>query len=508
MRSLVPLALVAALLAGCATDSHNVTEITHLSRFFDGAFGDDDLGPLVSQIHARFEDPAFAHAHWGALIQSLDTGRVWYARNESRLFMPASNNKILTASAALQTLGPDFQFETALCHTGRIEGSTIAGNLVVFGNGDPTLYERFFDDSRDVFREWAVALRDMGITRIAGDVIGDDNAWDDDIVDDEWILANLSNWPAAEYCPLQINENYVDFRIRPPETMSGEVVIEPNLPSGYYTVVNNLRVTEHGRSRVSISREVGSNVIVFDGSVVAGANSFERSPTITNPTLFYVTVLHEVLEEEGIAVGGDPVDCDDREGWDHEAWHFPRLATHLSPPLSEILTGLMKRSQNMYSETMVRTMGWHRDGQGTFEGGREVLQGVLEGFGIAPASFNYSDGSGLSRYNYISPRLVVEILRGMRRSPHWEIWCDTFPIAGEDGTLRSRMRDTAAEGNVRAKTGTISNVRALSGYVTTADGENLVFSFLVNGHMLSSAATNSITDDVCAALASFDRQTN
>jgi D-alanyl-D-alanine carboxypeptidase/D-alanyl-D-alanine-endopeptidase (penicillin-binding protein 4) len=336
-------------------------------------------------------------------------------------------------------------------------------------------------------------------------VIGDDNAWDDEIVDDEWILANLPNWPAAEYSPLQINENYVDFRIIPPETVSGEVVIEPNLPSRHFTVVNNLTVTEHGRSRVRISREVGSNVIVFDGSVVAGGNSFERSPTITNPTQFYVTVLHEVLEEEGIAIGGDPLDCDDIEGWDHEPWHFPRLATHLSPPLSEILTGLMKRSQNMYSETMVRTMGWQRDGLGTFEGGREVLQGVLEGFGIAPHSYQYSDGSGLSRYNYISPRLVVEILRGMRRSSHWEVWYDTFPIAGEDGTLRSRMRDTAAEGNVRAKTGTISNVRGLSGYVTTADGENLVFSFLVNGHMLSTGATNSITDDVCAALASFDR---
>lgn len=499
VRSLLLTALLAALAVGCARTTLTIEPPETFALA-------DPVSRLARQIDARFEDPAFAHAHWGVLIQSLETGRVWYERNANRLFIPASNQKIPTAAAALLALGPDFRFETALCHTGALDGATLRGDLVVFGNGDPTLYTHFFDDPRDVFRGWAQTLRERGLRRITGDVIGDDNTFEDQHLGQGWSFDGLAEWYSAEFGPLQINENYVDLTIIPPTDVSGEVRIEPNLPSHYYTVVNGLQVVEHGRDRVQIDRAPGSNVIVLRGTVVAGHASFEESPTITNPTLFYVTVLTEVLEEAGIEVDGEPRDCDDIPGWDHTAADLPRLATHLSPPLSDILKGLMKRSQNMYAETLVRTLGWHHTGVGSFEAGREEVEAQLEAFGLAPGTYAYRDGSGLSRYNWISPRHIVEILRGMRRSAVWEVWRDSLPIAGVDGTLRLRMRGTAAEGNVRAKTGTLSNVRALSGYVTTADGEEIVFSMLVNGHLLPTSAPEAITDDVLAMIAGFDRR--
>ncbi|MGE5403060.1 MAG: D-alanyl-D-alanine carboxypeptidase/D-alanyl-D-alanine-endopeptidase [Ignavibacteriales bacterium] len=460
---------------------------------------------LREKIDERFSDPNFAHAHWGVMIQSLKTGEVWYERNSERMFMPASNNKILSASSALTKLGPDFTFETDLCYSGNITDSVLDGSLVVFGNGDPTLYSHFQKDPRDLFRSWANVLKSRGIKRITGNVIGDDNAFDDNTLGDGWSLDGLDAWYSAEVGPLQLNENYVDLKIIPPALKTGAVVIEPNLPSSYYTITNNVTVSDSGRSYISASRAYGCNNIVIKGNVVAGSRPIIESPTITNPTLFYVTVLREVLQQEGIQVDGKPMDCDDIQGWKHTASEFNRLDAHYSPLMKDVIKEMMKRSQNMYAEIMPRILSWKFNGQGSFRQGKKIVEGVLEQFGIAPGTYVYADGSGLSRYNYVSPAELVSILKGMRKSPYWNAWYDAQPVAGVDGTLKGRMKGTRAEGNVHAKTGTISNVRGLSGYVTTADGEEVVFSFLVNGHLRSSQETEDITDSVLRIIAEFDR---
>ena len=160
----------------------------------------------------------------------------------------------------------------------------------------------------------------------------------------------------------------------------------------------------------------------------------------------------------------------------------------------------------MYAETMVKTMGWKKSGVGSFREGKKVVEKVLAGFGIEAQSYAYRDGSGLSRYNFLSPRQIVKILKGMRNSEHSDTWKEIQPIAGVDGTLKNRMKGTKAEGNVRAKTGTISNVRGLSGYLTTSAGEELVFSFLINGHLRSSKETELITDKVLILIAEYPKK--
>lgn len=461
---------------------------------------------LQQKIDERFSDPLFAHAHWGVLIQSLKTGRVWYERNSERMFNPASNNKILSASAALTRLGPDFAFETDLCCSGIVGDSVINGDLVVFGNGDPTLYNHFQKDPRDLFFSWANMLYAKGIRHITGSVIGDDNSFDDNALGEGWSFDGLDAWYSAEVGPLQLNENYVDIKITAPKTMLEPVKIEPNIPSSYYTIINNLTVTDTGRSHVYVSRAFGTNKIVIKGNVVCGSRPIVESPSITNPTLFYVTVLKEVLQQSGIKVDGSPEDCDDIQGWKHTAGDFLVLDKHYSPKLNEVLKEMMKRSQNMYAEIMPRILSWKYTGLGSFGGGKKIVEEVLKEFGIEPDTYAYVDGSGLTRYDYVSPKQLVTILTKMKKSPYWNVWYDAQPVAGVDGTLKSRMKGTKAEGNVHAKTGTISNVRGLSGYVKTADGEDLVFSFLVNGHLRTSRETEEITDSVLELIASFSRE--
>jgi serine-type D-Ala-D-Ala carboxypeptidase/endopeptidase (penicillin-binding protein 4) len=467
--------------------------------------GSTDFNTMMSKVDALVQDEAFAHAHWGVMIKSLDSDDIWYAQNENRLFMPASNNKIASTAAALKVLGPDFQFETHVLTKGKVHGSVLEGDLVVWSNGDPTMYDRYMEDSKAVFKAWADTLKAQGIYKIDGNIIGDDNAFDDVHIGEGWAWDYQSVWYAAQFGALQFNENYVDVKIVPPATTAGEVILIPNVKSSYFNLIADFNIVDSGYDRITLDRDFYSNEIVLGGQLVAGSDTTERTPTIDNPTKFYVHVLKETLEENGIVVNGAPIDCDEIDNWVHapidENYH--ELANYYSVPLSEVATRLMKRSQNMYAETMPRVLSWHETGLGSIEAGREIMDSVYTEFGIEPGSWAYVDGSGLTRYNYISPHVLVKILEGMYRSDLKDIWVEALPISGVDGTLKRRMRGTAAEKKVYAKTGTISNVRGLSGYTTTASGENIVFSFLVNGHLLSSRDTELITDSVLEFIAEY-----
>ena len=494
MKRLVFLLSIILLLVSCGSTSQTIRQK-----------GSANFNHMMSKVDALVKDEAFAHAHWGVMIKSLDTEDVWYAQNEDRLFMPASNNKIASTAAALKVLGPDFQFETHVLTKGKVRGSVLYGNLVVWSNGDPTMYERYMEDSRAVFKAWADTLKAQGIYRIEGNIIGDDDAFDDVRIGEGWAWDYQQVWYAAQFGALQFNENYVDVKIVPPATVDGQVVLIPNIESSYFTLKEDFEIVEKGYNKIYLNRDFYSNEITLSGQLVAGSDTTERTPTIDNPTKFYVHVLKETLEENGIVVNGSPIDCDEIDNWVHAPIdeNYRELANYYSVPLSEVVTRLMKRSQNMYAETMPRVLSWHETGLGSIEGGREIMDSVYAEFGVEPGSWAYVDGSGLTRYDYISPQILVKILEGMYHSDLREVWMNALPVSGVDGTLRNRMKGTAAEGKVLAKTGTISNVRALSGYTKTASGENIVFSFLVNGHLLSSKDTERITDSILELICEY-----
>lgn len=492
MKRWIIILLITGLFFSCATSTQGIRKK-----------GDADFNRTMKTIDALVHDEVFSHAHWGIMIKSLDSGDIWYTLNEKRLFMPASNNKIPTAAAALQVLGPEFRFTTELLSKGTVSNGVLNGDLVVWSNGDPTLYERYMEDSRAVFYEWAEALKAQGIRSIKGNVIADDNAFDEDYLGSGWAWDYLQVWYAAPFGALQLNENYVDVKIVAPATKEGRVHLLPNMPSSYYRLVDQIEVLDACRNHVWIERDLYSNDIVFKGFLQTGSDTLELSPTIHNPSLFYVHVLKEVLTEKGIHITGNAVDCDDIPGWVHapEDKEYRELASYASVPLSEVLTRLMKRSQNMYAETMPRLIAWQEKGKGSLSLARDMLDSLFVPFGVEPASWVYADGSGLSRYDYISPEILIKILEGMYRSEYRDIWMSTFPIAGVDGTLRNRMKGSPAEGKALGKTGTIANVRGLSGYIRTASGENVVYSFLVNGHIVSGTENERITDSILALIA-------
>ena len=461
------------------------------------------LNKTTELIEQKFQDSLFTNAHWGVLVESLSSGEIWYEQNKDKMFMPASNEKIMTTATSLVTLGENFTFETKVFFNGEIIDSVLKGNLIVQGNGDPTFYTKFFNDPRTPFFNWADSLLKFGIKEIDGNIIGDDNLFEDNGYGNGWSFDGLDSWYSAESGALQINENYIDLQLIPPKNLNDSLQIIPNIKSNYFTIINNTIISDTGKTRISINRPFGTNNIIISGVVKTGSRIIERSPSISNPTLFYTTVLKESLIEKGIIVTGKAIDCDEFNNWQLDTNNSTLLLSHSSPPLRDILKGLMKRSQNMYAETMVKTLGLNVNGIGSFREGKKVVESVLTNFGIAPKTYAYSDGSGLSRYNYISPQQIVKILKAMKNSQYWNIWKELFPIAGVDGTLKNRMKNTKAEANVIAKTGTISNVRGLSGYLKAANGEEVVFSFLINGHLKNSEDTELITDSVLSLIAEY-----
>jgi len=489
MKSVLNLLILVIILSSCSTIPVGFREI--------------DKDDLSNKIETIFEDTLFSHAHWGVLIKSLSTGQTIYEKNADRMFMPASNEKIPTTATALTKLGPKFKFETLLAHSGDITDSTLNGNLIIIGNGDPTLSDRIYEKPTTVFESWADSLISMGIKRITGNVIGDDNKFDDIHIGYGWPHRGLDYWYSAEIGALQLNENYIDLQFIPPSEENDSLKILPDVESNYYNLIEEIEIVDTGKTTLNISSEFGENDILIKGKILKGSKPFERSPTITNPTKFYVTVLKEVFEDKGITISGQPIDCDEIENYSDSIRIEDTLIVHQSFPLNKILKVLMKKSQNLYAETMVRVLGLNESDIGSFEEGKKVVEDVLLNFGIKPGTYAYMDGSGLSRYNFISPRQLVKILEGMRESENWDVWHDIQPIAGVDGTLKRRMKGTKAEANVRAKTGTISNVRGLSGYVKTSANEEIVFSFLVNGHLRTSRDTEIITDKVLEIIAQY-----
>ncbi|UCC72873.1 MAG: D-alanyl-D-alanine carboxypeptidase/D-alanyl-D-alanine-endopeptidase [Gemmatimonadota bacterium] len=466
------------------------------------------VGALRSELGDIFADPAFQNAHWGAMVQSLETGQVLYRRNAEKLFMPASNNKLVTAAVALARLGTDYRFHTRVAANGSTGADgTLQGDLVVVGGGDPAISERFYDgDPTAVFRHWADSLKALGITRIDGDVVGDDNLYDDVHLGPGWAWDDLEAAYAAEIGALLCNEGAVAYKITPGDSLGAPARVDSLPPTGYLKLeVDIVTVADSTGAAVRFERRPFTNDARIWGTIWAAEDTVTCYIATHDPTMFFVTVLTETLERQEMEVTGRPLDIDSLppEALGDSLY---TLFLHESPPLAEIVIPFLKRSQNQIGEMLLRHLGVADSDTGSVRAGRRAVRATLSGWGITESSYIYVDGSGLSRYNYLSPDAIVRLLRVIYRRPEFDAFYAALPIAGVDGTIETRMIGTAAEGNARAKTGYIANSRALSGYVTTLDGEVLAFSFIANNFDESIDAAEYLQDLAVERLANFTRR--
>ena len=457
---------------------------------------------LDADLDRIFNAAITENAVWGVQVKSLDSGRLLYSRNASTLMMPASNMKIVTLAAAAQTLGWDYRFKTTLETTAPVEDGVLKGDLIVRGTGDPTINTRN-GRATAVFDEWAAALRAAGITRIEGTIAGDASAFDERGLGQGWAWDYLEAGYAAPSGALEYNENIAAVSIRPGAKPgdAAELQIGPGTGLG---LLYHVRTGEPGsRTAITLERRTYDNYLDVSGSIAVDATPVTRDVAVVSPTKYFAQALLLGLIQRGIPVGRTAVDLAERPP---DAVNLPRRVVHesLSPPLRDIATTMMKVSQNLYAETLLKAIGAAKTGRGTAGAGRSAASEVFTAWGIPENAYVHADGSGLSRYGYVTPAMVVTLLERLHADVrHRDAFVATLPIAGKDGTISTRLRATRAEGNAVAKTGSISNVRALSGYVRTRDGELLAFSILANNFTAPAATINWMTDLAVETLSNY-----
>lgn len=452
------------------------------------------------------------NAFVGIEVLDLNDGTVLFSHNGEKSFIPASNQKIFTSAVALDLFGPDFVYETSLYADGPIENGVLHGNLVVRGSGDPSIGGRFNNgDLTKTFRNWADSLRNAGINRVTGDVIGDDDVFDDVPLGYGWSWDDETYYYSAEISGLSYNENKVDLTIRARQQgQPAEISWEPHNTDFVHVLNRTVAIRPDSSLKEGYLKQRGTNVLQIFSRVPAGSTDRE-SLSVTNPTRYFVHVFREVLVKSGIEVEGSPVDVDElSEKPDYT--RLNRIATHVSPPLSEIIEVVNKDSHNLFAEQVFRTLGalrpvFRKDlTPGSAEMAAERMKYVLAEAGVDTARIQIMDGSGLSRQNLVTPRDVVSVLRYMWEHPEQEIanaFYTSLPVGGRDGSLAYRFSSGPARGRVHAKTGTVSNVSALSGYVITTTGTPLAFSILCNHYTARTRLVRNTLDAIVNVLAGY-----
>jgi D-alanyl-D-alanine carboxypeptidase/D-alanyl-D-alanine-endopeptidase (penicillin-binding protein 4) len=456
--------------------------------------------PLSDRIDAVLARAELRRAHVGVEVWDPIARRVLYAREAEKLFVPASNLKLVVTATAARMLGPTYRWRTGVYGAGPVVDGTLRGDLVLFGRGDPTFSARYGASRTAGFEALADSLRAHGIRRVSGSVVGDESWWDGEHTRGEWQQYDLLWWYGAPVSALAFNDNSVDFRIDPGAAVGQPARISWQPQSAYVRVQNRTRTVARGQAQtLDLMRGPQPGSIVAYGETPLGAGLRTEAFAVDDAARYAATVFREVLIARGIAVDGAEV----RVNGDASRAPAPSaaaLAERLSPPLPEVVAPILLRSQNWIAEQLLKTVGRELRGSGSWDAGLAVeREFLLREVGVDSTAFRLHDASGLSAENLITPHAFVQLLDYVRRTPAEAMVRAGMPVSGQPGSLQARFGDLP--GRVRAKTGYIGNVDSLSGYATLADGREVVFSIIVNGSGLSSPRVRSAIDDVVREIA-------
>jgi D-alanyl-D-alanine carboxypeptidase/D-alanyl-D-alanine-endopeptidase (penicillin-binding protein 4) len=488
--------------AGVIRKSHPVSLLVLLSISLGCAArgpNADALNRLRADILAATTQTGVARASWGIVVDSLDRPDRLVDVNSGTLFVPASIAKVVSAATAAEAVGWDYRFETTLLTTGSVSQGRLFGDLIIVGSGDPSIGGRGGGD----LSAFVASVKAAGFERIEGRIVGDDDAIEEPRPQLSWAWDDIGYTTGALFGALNLSENRTAVTLSPGAEAGTPAVISLD-PRGQRSIINRT-VTTAALSPLLVwpEQRPGEPALTIAGTMPIDAQATQLGISVGNPTLWFASVLRSRLIEEGILVTGNAVDIDDLQPAPDRS-DATTLFTYRSPTLAEIARPLLKDSINLYGEAFMRLNA----DKGAFPTNDAALEGLrkrLAGWGVPDGSYQLVDGSGLSRRDAISPDAVMIVLRRMFDASGASPFLAALPVAGVDGSLAGRMKGTAAEGNVRAKTGTMSNIRSLAGYVTTRSGERLAFVIVINNFEGTGAEANQAIDAIAVRLAEFAR---
>jgi D-alanyl-D-alanine carboxypeptidase/D-alanyl-D-alanine-endopeptidase (penicillin-binding protein 4) len=456
---------------------------------------------LQNKIDVILQDSILTQTRTGIKIVSLDNGEILYSRDSQLLFHPASNMKLLTTATALKNLGVDFRFKTELLtdSSSNSLGERV-GNLYLKGYGNPDL-------STADLREIVQSLKEQGLNCISGDLLCDDSYFDELFLGSGWMWDDVNCWSCASISPLSVNDNCVEVKIKPAASIGEKPIVSLNPPTGYVQLenqaitVDSLDTLELDRFKVEREWIHPANIIRVQGgvSILDSLNIFTID--IVDPTLYTGTLFSELLAEASIEFSGS-VKHGTAPG------SAVVLTTHWSESLPIVAYNTNKVSDNLSAELLLKTLGAEKiDPPGTAKKGIAMINQYLNEIGLDTSNYQLADGSGVSRYNLITPDLLIELLKDMHQDFKIQVeFKSSLPIAAVDGTLKERMENSGAAEKLRAKTGTLSGVSSLSGYTTSVDGENIAFSMIMEHFIVPASKIRRIQDQIGEVISNFSRK--
>ena len=461
-----------------------------------------------SSVDSMVNDAQFASAHWGILIVDPERNDTLYSRNADKLFMPASNQKIITSAVSLTQLGADYHWMTPVLLRGAVKGHTFVGDVLVIGRGDPSWSDAMRNgEALTSFAPIADALTTRGITKIEGKLIAEGNAFGDATTGFGWAFDDFDAAYSAPTDELFFNEGFFTLTVRAGAKVARALTVSTapttNFPKIVVRAVARERAdTVGGKRPLQVQWDSTATVVEVIGTLPMGDSVSVEVP-YRHPNDAALAAITETLAARGISMV-TPKSVRKTASKKVAPMRAPdTLVVLSSPPLRDALKRMDKPSQNQMAELFYKTTALEKTGVGSADSARAVVQRQLVEWGIAAEGIAVRDGSGLSRHDYVAPRTLVRVLDAMRTSPSFDAFYAALPIAGIDGTISNRMKGTVAAGNVHAKTGTVDKARSLSGYVTTADGHMLVFSFLCNNFTVPTRAVEKVQDAIAVQLASM-----
>ena len=473
------------------------------------------VAELAAQIEAHISQPRFNGALWGIKIVSLDSGKTVFEDHAGRLMSPASNSKLYSAALALDRLGPDYRIVTPILATAKPDAAgTVRGDLVIGGRGDPSWNAHYAGTNfRALFSPFIAGLTNAGVRHVTGDLIGDTTFFRSPPTGGSWTVDDLENSEGAEISALTLNDNCTQIRVAPGTQVGASCALEIVDPFTNLQLDNRTITATNGAAQQIIARRFrGENVVHVFGALPAGGEPELVAMPVLRPADWFIAALKDALGQNGIRVDGVGRSV---------AWPAPapqaaeKIGEIHSPPLRAMLRDFLKPSQNLETDLIFEHTGEGlRDSNSPpWETSEDCALAALNTFlttnGLPAGDVQFDEGSGLSRNNLTTANAIVALLQFMAKHRAADDYLAALPIAGVDGTLHRRMKDTPAENNVRAKTGTLRWVNALSGVVTTAAGEPLVFSLMLNrfDEPEPDRKRTAELDDIAVMLARFSGRT-
>jgi D-alanyl-D-alanine carboxypeptidase/D-alanyl-D-alanine-endopeptidase (penicillin-binding protein 4) len=472
-----------------------------------------DVARFRNRVEAALSASVPDKGFWGALVTDAATGEALYSRNAGSYFTPASDVKLFTTALALATLGTEYRIRTTVSTAGTIDmNGLLAGDLVLTGRGDANLSNRKFPYDKKVERDGppekalaalADAVAARGVKEIEGGVIADDSMFQLERFPSGWSIDDMLWSYGAAVSAIAVNDNTFTLDVRPGER-EGEAAaftIEP--ASDFYWIENTVHTSARGsEEKLAVVREPGSRTIRVSGTIPPGAPPRRLTIAIEEPAEYAASLLARLLEARGIQIhgvararhAGDPA----LSSANHPEETI--LAEHMSLPLAEDIRQVNKNSLNLHAELLLLLAAHEKTGATTREEAVKFAADFFKTAGIADGDVVLPDGSGLSRRDLVTPRAIVQMLNYAATQPWGDLYRSSLPVAGEDGTLSDRMKDTPAAGRIFAKTGTIEHVVALSGYATTTRGAHLIFSILANNNDLHAQTADAVLDAIAVAM--------